>query len=73
MYRVHRRLTPEVFTLKMRVLSKCRLFDEGKIAVVTFTKEDFEATGTRPSDTEGIIASAIDIDGVEVCDIRSGG
>lgn len=65
-YRVHRRLTPEVFALKMRVLSKCRLFDEGKIAVVTFTKEDFEATGTRPSDTEGIIASAIDIDGVEV-------
>lgn len=65
-YRVHRRLTPPVFALKTRVLSKCRFFDGGEIALLTFTKKDFEETGTSPSDTEGMIASAIDVDGVEV-------
>ena len=65
-YRVHRRLTPPVFALKTRVLSNCRFFDGGKIALLTFTKKDFEETGTSPSDTEGMIASAIDVDGVEV-------
>lgn len=65
-YRVVRRLTPAVFALKNRVLSKCRFFEDGKIAVISFLREDFAATGTSPADTEGIIASAIDVDGVEV-------
>ena len=65
-YRVYRRVTPEVFALKTRVLSKCRFFDGGKIALVSFMSGDFESTHTAPSDTEGIISSAIDIDGVEV-------
>lgn len=65
-YRVYRRITPAVFALKNRVLSKCRFFDGGSIAVITFLAADFEATGTEPADTEGIIASAIDVDGVEV-------
>ena len=65
-YRVHRRLTPNVFALKNRVLSRCKFYDDGAIAVITFMRSDFEATSTSPADTEGMIASAIDVDGVEV-------
>lgn len=65
-YRVVRRVTPAVFALKNRVLSKCRFFDGGSIAVITFTAKDFEETGTSLDNTEGIITSAIDVDGVEV-------
>ena len=65
-YRVVRRVTPSVFALKNRVLSKCRFFDDGSIAVITFTAKDFEETGTSLDNTEGIITSAIDVDGVEV-------
>lgn len=65
-YRVHRRLSEEVFRLKTRVLNSCRFFDGGKIALISFFKKDFDETGTSSSDTEGIISSAIDVDGVEV-------
>lgn len=65
-YRVHRKISRNVFALKMRVLSKCRFFEDGKIAIITFLTSDFESTGTETSDTEGIISSAIDVDGVEV-------
>ena len=37
-----------------------------KTAIITFFADDFAATGTKSADTEGIIASVIDIDGVEV-------
>ena len=47
-------------------MSKCRFFEDGKIAIITFLTSDFESTGTETSDTEGIISSAIDVDGVEV-------
>lgn len=65
-YRVHRKLSPAVFALKQRVLGRCRYFSEGKTAIITFFADDFAATGTKSADTEGIIASVIDIDGVEV-------
>lgn len=65
-YRVHRKISADVFRLKNRVLSACRFFDEGKIAVISFMQSDFDATGTSSADTEGIVASAIDVDKVEV-------
>lgn len=65
-YRVHRKISPDVYRLKNRVLSATRFFDGGSIAVVSFMRSDFEATGTSSADTEGIISSAIDVDGVEV-------
>lgn len=37
-YRVHRRLSEEVFRLKTRVLNSCRFFDGGKIALISFFK-----------------------------------
>lgn len=65
-YNVHRKISQNVFNLKMRVLGKTKFFEDGKIAVVTFFAKDFDETGTRSSDTEGIISSAIDVDGVEI-------
>lgn len=65
-YRVHRRLRKNVFDLKNRVLSKCRFFDDGRIGVISFMLSDFAATETSPDDTEGLITSVIDVDGVEV-------
>ena len=58
-YRVVRRVTPSVFALKNRVLSKCRFFDGGSIAVITFTAKDFEETGTSLDNTEGIITMKV--------------
>lgn len=65
-YNIHKRTPPEVFALKNRVLSKCKFYEDGKIAVITFTKQDFEETGTTSSSTEGIIVGAIDVSSVEV-------
>lgn len=65
-YNVHRRIPENVFELKMRVLGRTKFFENGKIAIVTFFSKDFVDTATLPSDTEGIISSAIDVDGVEI-------
>ncbi len=55
-----------VFHLKNRVLSGMKLYEEGHIAVICFTKEDFEATGTNEKNTEGIINSVLNVIGVEL-------
>lgn len=65
-YEVHRRIPENVFRLKTRALSACRFFDGGRIALLKFGADDFAATGTAPADTEGIISSAVDVDGTEV-------
>ena len=55
-----------VFRLKNRVLSAAKLYDDGAIAGVFFTKADFEATGTTEADTEGIINCILDIQDVKI-------
>lgn len=56
----------KVFNLKNRVLSRIKLYEEGGMAVICFTKEDFLATGTDEKNTEGIINSVLNIIGVEL-------
>ncbi|MDE7192253.1 MAG: bifunctional oligoribonuclease/PAP phosphatase NrnA [Clostridia bacterium] len=55
-----------VFNLRMRVLSKARFFQDGKIGLIYFSQDDFLATGTAAEDTEGAINYIRDIDTVEV-------
>lgn len=55
-----------IFTLKNKVLSKSKFFEENKIAVISFNDEDFESTATTEADTEGIINNILDIETVEV-------
>ncbi|MDE7372890.1 MAG: hypothetical protein K2N18_02395, partial [Clostridia bacterium] len=52
--------------LKCKVLGGARYFENNSIAIIVFTKEDFEATNTSTSDTEGIIAELIAIRDVQV-------
>lgn len=65
-YNLHKRTPENVFRLKNRVLSKCKFFSGGKIGMIIFHEEDFLQTGTKSSDTEGIITSVIDVDTVEI-------
>ncbi len=55
-----------VFSLKNRVLSGTRLYENGAIAGIFFRKQDFEATGTSETDTDGIINNVININGVKI-------
>lgn len=65
-YDTYKRTTVNRFNLKNRVLSKCRFFEDSSIALIVFSSEDFKATDTDASDTEGIISEALDIDSVKV-------
>ncbi len=55
-----------VFMLKNRVLSRAEFFDGNNIGLINFTLEDYDATGTTEQNTEGIINSILDVQGVEV-------
>lgn len=65
-YDVFRSTDLNKFRLKCRVLDKAKFFEDGKIAIISFTKNDFEATGTDTADTEGIISELIAIRDVQV-------
>lgn len=65
-YDVFRSTDLNKFRLKRRVLDKAKFFEDGKIAIISFTKNDFEATGTDTADTEGIISELIAIRDVQV-------
>ena len=55
---------PEVFRLKIRVLSRAEFLFGGKCGFIAFRSEDFAETGTTDLDTEGIINNIINIEGV---------
>ncbi len=65
-YNYFRKKEKAVFDLQNRVLSKARFFEDEKIAIIAFTKNDFAETGTSSSNTEGIVSNLIDIDSVLV-------
>ncbi|MHC2067150.1 DHH family phosphoesterase [Bremerella sp. T1] len=52
--------------LRGRILSSAKIIEEGKLAYSLATKEDFEATGATPSDTEDAINKTMAVAGVEV-------
>ncbi|MBR1747535.1 MAG: bifunctional oligoribonuclease/PAP phosphatase NrnA [Clostridia bacterium] len=54
-----------VFDLKNKVLSKAKFYQEG-IAVITFSREDYDATGCTERDTEGLINNILNVSGVEL-------
>ena len=55
-----------VFNLKNRVLSKAKFFEDNLIGIIYFSIEDFNATGTTMTDTEGIINEVKNIDSVKI-------
>ena len=65
-YDVFRSTELNKFKLKCRALERVKFFENNKIAIITFTKEDFNSTGTDTSHTEGIISELIAIRDVVV-------
>lgn len=65
-YDVFRSSDLNKFNLKCRVLEKIKFYSDNQIAIIVFNKDDFEATGTDTSYTEGIIAEVIAIEDVKV-------
>lgn len=55
-----------VFSLSVRVLNKVKFYFDNRLAIITFTKDDFKATDTSNSDTEGIITNLINISEVKI-------
>lgn len=60
-----KRIRPDVFALKNRVLSRAKFYEDGKIGMIEFLREDFETTHTSDSDTDGIINEIRNVEGVE--------
>ena len=58
--------TKEFNQLLSRALESLNYSDNGKIAMMKITKQDFSETGTSQSDTLGIVDYAINTEGVEV-------
>ena len=58
--------TPEKNALLSRALDSLTYSDNGKIAMMKITKQDFAETGTTQADTLGIVDHAINTEGVEV-------
>lgn len=65
-YRVIRSIPYNSFKLKSRVLNNAKFYFDNKVAIVTFTKEDFDLTNTTRENTEGIVSDLIAIDEVKI-------
>lgn len=65
-YEMFTRQTKARALLYARVLKTLRFECDGKLAFITVTQADFEATGTDKSHTEGFVDFALSIDEVEV-------
>ena len=63
-YEMFKKTEKNVFRLHTRVLSNAKFENEGKIAILSFKKEDFEATETTFLATEGCINKVQDVDTV---------
>ncbi|MDE7257356.1 MAG: bifunctional oligoribonuclease/PAP phosphatase NrnA [Clostridia bacterium] len=65
-YEMFTRQTKARALLYVKVLNGMRFALEDKLAFLTVTQNDFEATGTDKSHTEGFVDFPLSIDGVEV-------
>lgn len=58
--------SPNKLSLVTAVLSKIRYYFDGRVAVSDASLEDFERTGAKSDDTEGIVEKIRNVDGVEL-------
>ena len=65
-YKLFEEVSAAKFMLHHGALAKAKFFDDGKIAMINFTAEDFERTGTDISHTEGAVSNLLKIKGVAV-------
>ena len=65
-YKHFREIGFGAFKLKARALAKAQFFEGNKIGVISFTKEDFAATGTTSAQTANLVNEIVNIEGVEI-------
>ena len=65
-YDVFKKSSKNKFILENAVLSKCKFYEDDQIAIITYTENDFNVTGTTLTDTLGTIVKVIDIDTVKI-------
>ena len=65
-YDVMRKKSKKAYELSSRVLARTKFYDNDRIGVICFRKDDFKATDTTAKDTEGIIVNVINVDSVIV-------
>lgn len=56
----------EVFNLKNKVLSNAKFYENGRLAIMVYRKEDFIETGTFDKDTDGIINALKNVNSVDL-------
>ena len=59
-----REIPLDTFRLKARVLAKAQFFEEGRIGVLMFTRDDMAATGTTPAHTSNLVNEVVNVAGV---------
>lgn len=64
--KVFKSQTINKFNLERRGLNSVRFFENGRIAVISFSVKDMAETGTELADTEGMVNAVLYIEGVEV-------
>lgn len=65
-YRFFKEITLKRFKLKAKVIEKAQFFEEDQIGVITFMKEDFDATGTTSADSSNLVNELINIAEVRI-------
>ena len=65
-YKHFREIPFETFKLKARALAKAQFFENNKIGILSFLKEDFDATNTTPAFTSNLVNEIINVSGVEI-------
>ena len=65
-YKHFREIPYDTFKLKARCLAKAQFFEENRIGIISFTKEDFDATGTSSANTSNLVNEIINVAGVDV-------
>ena len=63
-YKHFREISFDTFKLKARALGKAQFFEDNKIGVITFRKEDFEATQTTSAQTSNLVNEIVNVAGV---------
>ena len=65
-YKHFREIQFETFKLKARALAKAQFFEDHKIGIISFLKEDFDATNSTPAYTSNLVNEIINVAGVEI-------
>ena len=65
-YKHFREITFDTFKLKARALAKAQFFENNRIGVLTFAREDFAATGTTSANSSNLVNEVVNIAGVDV-------